>query len=308
MRLVFIINEFAGNGRGRRVWQEMKNGLAVPYDMHVTGYPGHAYRLSCELARQAAEERRYMLLIAIGGDGTIHEVVNGCAHSEYIVLGNMPAGSGNDFARGFQAFRHVSEIEAYMQDAYTKRVDLGEAVYTDQQFFINNCGVGFDAFVGLEANRSEMKKRFNQIGSGKFAYVYYVILGLARFKPFSLSVSCDEKTYLFDRVWFATVSNQPYFGGGMKISPESSINDGKLEITIVHSLSRIKFLFMFMSVFFGAHTRIRGVEQMRGECFALSYDRPLPCHADGEDLYNRSMQLHVRIQKAALKIAKIISS
>ena len=308
MRLVFIINEFAGNGRGRRVWQEMKNGLTVPYDMHVTGYPEHAYRLSCELAEKAAKEQQTILLIAIGGDGTIHEVVNGCADSEYIVLGNVPAGSGNDFARGFLAFHHASEIEAYVHNPHTERVDIGEADYTVKQFFINNCGVGFDAFVGLEANRSEMKKRFNQIGSGKLAYIYYVILGLARFKPFSLSVSCDEKTYLFNRVWFATVSNQPYFGGGMKISPESSTNDGKLEITIVHSLSRIKFLFMFMSVFFGAHTTIKGVEQMRGECFTLSYDRPLPCHADGEDLYNRSVQLHVRIQKAALKIAKIMPS
>lgn len=308
MRLVFIINEFAGNGRGRRVWKEMKNGLTLPYDMHVTGYPEHAYRLSCELAEQAEKEQQAILLIVIGGDGTVHEVVNGCADNDYIVIGNVPAGSGNDFARGFRAFHQASEIEAYMQNAPIKRVDLGKADYTGQHFFINNCGVGFDAFVGLEANRSEMKKRFNQIGSGKLAYVYYVILGLARFKPFSLSVSCDEKNYLFKRVWFATVSNQPYFGGGMKISPDSSINDGKLEITIVHSLSRIKFLFMFMSVFFGAHTRIKGVEQMRGECFALCYDRPLPCHADGEDLYNRSMQLNVGIQKAALKIAKIMSS
>lgn len=308
MRLVFIINEFAGSGRGRRVWQGIKGSLTVPYDMHVTDYPEYAYKVSYELAEKAAKEKQYVLLIVIGGDGTIHEVINGCAGSEYILLGNIPAGSGNDFARGFRAFRHVAEIEAYLQNPEAQYVDLGTSEYTEKQFFVNNCGVGFDAFVGLEANHSEMKKRFNQIGAGKLAYVYYVILGLAKFKPFSLSISCDEKNYTFNRVWFATISNQPYFGGGMKISPMSSITDGKLEVTIVHSLSRIKFLFMFVSVFFGAHIWIKGVEQMKGERFTLRYDRALPCHADGEDLYNRALQMHVAVQKAALKIVKIVSS
>lgn len=92
----------------------------------------------------------------------------------------------------------------------------------------------------------------------------------------------------------------------MKISPKSSINDGKLEATIVHNLSRIKFLLMFLSVFFGAHTRINGVEQITGECFTLRYNRTLPCHADGEDLYNHTLQLHVTTKKAALKIAKSV--
>lgn len=308
MRLVFIINEFAGNGRGRRVWQRLRDNLTVSYDMHVTDYPEHAYILACELAEKAAKEKCCILLVVIGGDGTIHEVINGCAGSEYILLGNIPAGSGNDFSRGFRAFYHASEIEAYLQNSRMQYVDLGVAEYTGKQFFVNNCGVGFDAFVGLEANRSEMKKRFNQIGVGKLAYVYYVVLGLARFKPFSLSVNCDGDIYTFDRVWFATVSNQPYFGGGMKISPKSSINDGKLEATIVHNLSRIKFLLMFLSVFFGAHTRINGVEQITGECFTLRYNRTLPCHADGEDLYNHTLQLHVTTKKAALKIAKIVSS
>lgn len=94
MRLVFIINEFAGNGRGRRVWQRLRDNLTVSYDMHVTGYPEHAYRLACELAEKAAKEKCCILLVVIGGDGTIHEVINGCAGSEYILLGNVPAGSG----------------------------------------------------------------------------------------------------------------------------------------------------------------------------------------------------------------------
>lgn len=308
MRLAFIVNEFAGNGRGRRVWQQMKGSLTVPYELYITSYPKHAYTLSCQLAEEATKEKQHVLLIVIGGDGTMHEVVNGCAYSEFILLGNIPAGSGNDFARGFQAFHRASEIEGYLQNPQREHVDIGTVEFTARQFFVNNCGVGFDAFVGLEANRSQMKKRFNQLRAGKLAYVFYVVTGLAKFKPFSLSVRCDEETYIFDKVWFATVSNQPYFGGGMKISPASSINDGKLEVTIVHNLSRIKFLLMFLTVFLGAHTRIKGVEQMKGEAFTLRYSRALPCHADGENLSNHTLQLQLKIQKAALNIAKIVTS
>lgn len=306
MKLVFILNKTAGNGKGLRMWEAIKEKLTVPYDLYVTGYPEHAYRLTCQLAEQAAKEKQYVLLIVIGGDGTIHEVVNGCADCEFLLLSSIPAGSGNDFARGFQAFRQVTEIEAYLQNPEIEHVDLGQVEYTGKQSFINNCGVGFDAFVGVKVNHSEIKKWLNQLGIGKLAYVYYAILGLASFKPFSLSVSCDEKIYKFDRVWLATISNQPYFGGGMKISPSSSTNDGKLEVTIVHNLSRIKFLLMFLSVFWGGHTRIKGVEQMTGERFTLRYDRALPCHADGEDLSNHTLQLHAIVQNASLKIAKIV--
>ncbi len=86
----------------------------------------------------------------------------------------------------------------------------------------------------------------------------------------------------FQKAWFVTVSNQPYFGGGMKLSPESKPNDGELEVTIVHNLPHIKLLFLFGTVFFGAHTKLSEVTQLKGSQFHVRVTEPLFFHADGE--------------------------
>ena len=307
MKLAFIINEHAGNGNGRRVWQKVKSALTIPYEAHISQYAKHAYLLAREITERAKNERPQTLLIVIGGDGTVHEVVNGCANADNIIIGHMRGGSGNDFARGFFAFNSVKDIEAFLQNPHFQTVDIGQIQNARQQRFINNCGIGFDAYVGLKANASKVKKWLNKWKLGKLGYVYYVVLGLFLFKPFSLTVKHGEKVLRYDKVWFATVSNQPYFGGGMKISPKSVVTDGKLELTVVHNLSRRKFITMFITVFFGMHTRFREVVQLSGERFALQFDRILPCHADGENIHNNNLDLAVKVMPHALKIVKKLS-
>lgn len=306
MKLTFIINEYAGNGNGRRVWQKVKSELKIPYEAHLSSYSRHAYLLAREIAERATTEGCQVLLIVIGGDGTIHEVVNGCANKKNIVLGNIRAGSGNDFARGFSVFDSVSDIETFLQHSAVQMVDIGQLQHTRQELFINNCGMGFDAYVALKTNDSKMKKWLNKFKLGKLGYVYYVVLGLFMFKPFSLTVKDGENIFHYDKVWFATISNQPYFGGGMKISPTSIITDGKLELIIVHNLSKHKFLTLFFTVFFGMHTRFKEVVQRSGEEFVIQFDRNVPCHADGEKVNHLELNLTVTVKQKALKIAKKI--
>ncbi|MFF5994211.1 YegS/Rv2252/BmrU family lipid kinase [Lysinibacillus sp. KU-BSD001] len=307
MKLAFIINEFAGNGKGRRIWKNIERKLTVPYEAYISHYPKHAFLLARELAERAANDKQQVLLIVIGGDGTVHEVVNGCVNCNYIILGNIRAGSGNDFARGFFAFRNAQEIASFLHKPNVRKIDIGHIQCPNEHFFVNNCGIGFDAFVGIKANKSNIKKWLNKIGMGKLSYVYYVVLGLFMFKPFSLTVQHGGQTLHYDQVWFATVSNQPYFGGGMKISPHSITADGKLELTIVHKLSRLKFLTIFMTVFLGVHTRFSQVAQMSGATFRFQGDRMLPCHADGEEINDHGLALNVNVRPTVIKIAERLS-
>ncbi len=306
MKLAFIINEYAGNGNGRLVWQKVKSELTIPYEAHISNYSKHAYLLAREIAERATNDGHQVLLIVIGGDGTIHEVANGCVNNKNIVLGNIRAGSGNDFARGFFSFDCVSDIDAFLKNPAVQTVDIGQLQDARQELFINNFGMGFDAYVALKTNASKVKKWLNKFKLGKLSYVYYVVLGLFMFKPFSLTVKHGENSFQYDKVWFATISNQPYFGGGMKISPKSVVTDGKLELTIVHNVSKRKFITLFITVFFGMHTRFREVVQLSGEEFALQFDRIVPCHADGEKVKCLELDLTVTVKQKALKIAKKI--
>ena len=284
MFIHFILNPNAGNGRGRKKWQQLEPQLTIPYELHETKYAGH----TCELARciaRAATKEQPVCIIAIGGDGTLHEVVNGIAAHEHVYVGAIAAGSGNDFARGYRVFTQAKQLEQFIVSKQATVHDVGVARINDyEKRFVNNFGIGFDALVAITANESQLKKKLNKWKLGKLSYPYFVIQALFTFKPFQLTAIHNGKREVFNNVWFATVSNQPFFGGGMNLSPTSNTQDGKLEVTVVSDLSKWKLLFLFGSVFFAKHTQMKEVQQFEVEQiqFEFQFDRQVMSHADGE--------------------------
>ncbi|CAM5201439.1 YegS/Rv2252/BmrU family lipid kinase OS=Ureibacillus acetophenoni OX=614649 GN=SAMN05877842_102557 PE=3 SV=1 [Ureibacillus acetophenoni] len=284
MEVHFIINEKAGNGKGKKVWNKFKDQLTIPFFEHFTQYSGHALQLAHSITHKLVEENREGLLIAIGGDGTIHEIINGITMPSNIYVGYVKAGSGNDYSRAYHTFVSAYEIEQFVQNPIGIKMDCGQMFYNNNESkkFVNNAGVGFDAFVARKVNGSKTKKYFNKIGLGKLSYGFATIVALFKFKRFDVEVIVDGKQYKFRKSWFVTVSNQPYFGGGMKLTPKSKANDQQLEITIVHNLSHMKLLFLFMTVFTGSHTSLPQVTQLKGTEFQVQVTDPLYLHADGE--------------------------
>ena len=280
MDITIIVNPVAGNGKALKRWVAFKNGLAFPYELKITTRPKEA----TEITRLCAQKGDHQLVIALGGDGTAHEVVEGALGSPNITVGVIGAGSGNDFGRGYTSFKSPEELNQYV-NTYPKNtaMDAGH-LQTDKQdyFFVNNAGIGFDAYIAFQVNKSPVKKHLNKIGLGKMSYTYYLIRTLVTFNRFQLSVETTEKFLNFHNVWFATISNQPYFGGGMKISPNSKPADGLIEVTVVHDLSRIKLLLVFVTVFFGRHTKFKEVHQLQAKSFSLTTDNKVFRHTDGE--------------------------
>lgn len=280
----FILNPNAGSGRGQKKWRQFQPQLTIPYELHQTEYAGH----TCELARQiarAATKKQPVCIVAIGGDGTLHEVVNGIAGYEHVYVGAIAAGSGNDFARGYHVLSDAKQVEQFVVSKQATVHDVGVVRINDyQKRFINNFGIGFDALVASIANESQLKNKLNKWKLGKLSYPYFVIQALFVFQPFQLTAIHNGKREVFNDVWFATVSNQPFFGGGMNLSPTSNTQDGKLEVTVVSNLSKWKLLFLFGSVFFAKHTQMKEVHQFEVEQiqFEFQYDQQVMSHADGE--------------------------
>jgi diacylglycerol kinase (ATP) len=282
MKAVFIVNPAARGGKALGRWEVFRKTVAFPYQEFLTNGPGHAKAIARGFAAHHREEK--VLLIAFGGDGTIHEVIAGAAGAGNLVVGSVGAGSGNDFGRGFRSFGTAEEIGAYLDGRDTaKALDLGKASFKDSAIFVNSSGIGFDAEISRGTGSSSLKPLLNRVGLGKFVYALYTMRALISFRTFSLEVTADGERLNYRDVWFATVSNQPYYGGGMKISPLSDPADGLIELTVVSRLSRIKLLLVFGSVFFGAHTAFREVDCRQGRSFSLKADREVPLHTDGED-------------------------
>ena len=304
MNLLFIINDHAGSGAAKK-WKRLKSRLSVPYKEVYTEYPCHAIEIVKEHGR---DNQQTLLIVAVGGDGTVHEVIQGALEYPHIIVGAIAAGSGNDFGRGFEYFNTVEEIELFVQQPITQaKMDIGilENV-TDTKYFMNSAGFGFDALISKYVNHSNVKKYLNKVGLGKLSYIYYLIKTLFTFNRFTLTLIHNGKKQIFHQVWFVVASNQPYFGGGMKISPLSIPNDGQIELTIVNGLSKVKLLLLFFTVFFGQHTKIKAVKQYTASNFKIIMDRNIIAHTDGEYAgeYTKENPIYFGVKSRAWQLAR----
>ncbi|WKA56098.1 diacylglycerol/lipid kinase family protein [Planococcus shixiaomingii] len=278
MKVVFLINPIAGNGRALKKWQQFKQTLSFPYEALFTEKGGHATQIVKAMHKLVEPT----LLIGFGGDGTLREIIAGAAGSKSLIVGSVAAGSGNDFGRGYTSFPNAAAIQQFLEAPSFIKEDLGE--FDDGAYqFASSSGIGFDAEISVLVNRSPAKKWLNKIGAGKLVYLLYVIKTLVDFKHFQLVVEEGNQRKIYDNVWFATVSNQPFFGGGMKISPNSKTDDGLMELTVVHNLSRLKLLLIFGTVFTGTHTRFKEVSQISRPEFRLTVNKSIFRHVDGDE-------------------------
>lgn len=303
-QLVFIINTKAGNGASMSVWNTLKESLeqkAIRYHAHFTKYPKHAEQLAKQICD--SNDGDIEAVVAVGGDGTVHEVVNGMVNNPKIKIGYIPAGSGNDFSRGFSIPKNpMDALDLILNSKENKPTlfDIGKFEVEgkkDEHYFVSSLGAGFDAAVAMQTNQSQLKKLFNKVRLGSLAYVGVLIRLLFTYKRTNITLTIDERVYTYKNVWFVTVSNQPYYGGGMKIAPSASTTDGILDITVAHNLSRIKLLLVFGSVFFAKHTKFKEVQQHLGSKISIESDSKMFVHADGELMGNTPVKACVSDKK-----------
>lgn len=268
---VIIVNPVSGNGRGEKVWGRVRPLLekaGLPYRVHFTTDRGHATALS----RQEAACPDVEAVVAVGGDGTVHEVGNGLVGTD-TPLGYLPAGSGNDFAVAHRI--PLDPLKAW-ERILRGRIRAVDTARVGKRFMIGFMGIGFDAAVAKRVNDSRWK-RF-----GKFVYAGGVLQEWTRFRPVNVRLMVDGISYEWDRVWLIAATHIPNYAGGMQICPGAEDDDGQLDICCVRGVSRSDFLRLFPSVYRGTHIHQPFIALQRAKNFTISSDTPLLVHADGE--------------------------
>ena len=270
-----IVNPTAGKGTGHAIGQQVIELLAQE-KISVLDLSGHSEQDAKSAAAKAIKRGEVDALIVVGGDGVVHLGVNLCAETD-IPLGIIACGTGNDIASALglpikDAAKAVSHAVAKLESP--RRIDAGKAHSSVGQFwFIGTVSAGFDALVNRRANRMRWP-------SGQRRYELAMLLELAAFKPIHYQVTVDGKPRTIDAMLCA-VANAPSFGGGMLITPEAKLDDGLLELFIVHKISRPELIRIFPTVYTGAHVSHPAVEIIRAKSIQLDAGL-MPVFSDGE--------------------------
>lgn len=302
----FIVNPNSRSGKGLSVWTLIQKELelrSVQYQVYMTKYVGHATKLSCQISSQAGTDN-ITYLIAVGGDGTVQEVLTGIADIENTVFGFIPVGSGNDFGHGMMLPKDpLDALEAILQKSHIGHMDLPRVKERrcSSRFGVS-AGIGFDAAVCQNVGISPLKKYLNKVKLGKLVYVFVAVKELFFTKPGAMKICLDEdRVFTYKKVYFAAVMNQKYEGGGFCFCPDASPDDGILDIIVVEGISKLKLLFCLPTAFWGKHTRFRGIHILRGQSIKISSDIPRTVHKDGEAQYTEN-EISVTLEKIPLKV------
>lgn len=299
MEYFIIVNPTAGGNNGRKVWPQVEQYLdqaAISYRTYFTEYDGHAVSIAMQILNQVtATNHPDAIIVAAGGDGTLHETLLGCMrfYAEHPLLQNprvpigvLPIGSGNDFARGLKISRQWQDaLQVILTTKKPVNIEIGHFDNHDYQsdgYFLNNFGIGLDATVVHFANHSLLKSHQQLSGFSYWASVRHAIKSL---KPFRLTVSQPDGTKItYPRAFLATVTNQPYFGGGINIAPKASLYQKQLDLIIVEKPTRRQiFLFIFM-LLLKRHLKLRFVHHFSETHFGLDTQQARYGQIDGEEL------------------------
>ena len=298
---IYVIKNGNPSSFSWRIWRETEKvlqGKYLRYHVYNTEYAGHAEKIAEEILR--GQTKRTILLV-VGGDGTLHEVINGAARFPHAVVACIPAGSGNDYARGIQKVANLEQVIQLLDesDDSASNIDLGQILFKEEKsYFVNSLGLGFDASICKAVNESKQKKLFQKWKLGKFIYLYYLFKQLFLFKPFPLHIEVDGRRKDYNRVWFIVVANQPYFGGGLKVSPDASVNDGKFHVIVVHNIPSFLFLLVFSTVFWGGHLKmVKWVDSFICRQIYMMTEKEVPIQADGEVIANSEIFAKVAPKK-----------
>lgn len=276
MRVKVILNPWSDRGRARQQIDKITT-LGRQYgqlELVLTEQPGHGRTL----ARQAADEG-YDLVVAAGGDGTVHEVVNGLVRGDRadVALGVLPIGSGNDFAFGLGIPLDLEAAVARLFTGQLQSVDLGrvEDERGRYEFFQNNLGIGFDAIVVI---RTEAITRLHGFMMYFVAVLQTILL---YYQTHRLELRFDEDVIQQDSLFLA-LGVGPRGGGGFLLTPAAKVDDNLIDSCLVNPVGRLTMLSMLLRVMKGTHVTSRHVTMRQNRRILVKSQTPLPIHVDGE--------------------------
>ncbi len=300
---LIIVNPKAGKGKAGKYLdvihrEAMKSG--VSFDILITSKRGEATGFA------AGNLDKYENYIAVGGDGTVNEVINGydINHENLPTFGVLPLGSGNDFGKFMHGKTSPKEIlKKYFYGKFEhKHSDLASAEITEEDNvkikfkFINALGIGFDSFVAKENLNTK-------ILSGIASYVLAVILSLKKFDGVRANITADGKKILENKnLLLITIGNNKTSGGGFYLNPYAEVDDGLLDVTTVPHKTPLQILRSLPLTLINRTEKVEGFEHRNAKKIFTELLKPYIVHADGEIFSDKAKTVKIELHEKKITL------
>jgi diacylglycerol kinase (ATP) len=276
MSAVFLVNPASANGSTGKRWPELRRRaqeLGLDAEPLLSERPGQL----TDLAREAAAS--HDLLVVVGGDGTLNEVVNGIAGLD-TELAVLPAGTGQDFGKTHGIPTGFDEAVRVALEGRVKAVDLGRAIFRNDgaeatRWFANVGSAGMSGAVARRAN--SMSKRLG----GRTTFFYALVREFVAWKNTEVTVTLDgdeRRGAMHDVI----VANGRWHGGGMKLAPDAEPDDGLFDVVLIGDVTKLDFVTTAPKLYSGKHVGHPRVEVLRSATVAVDAAQPLPIELEGE--------------------------
>lgn len=291
----FIVNRNSRSGKGKKIWEKIEEELkrsGAAYEAYLTQRPGDAKKFAKELSE--GKQKVPGTIVAVGGDGTVNEVLDGLCCERAITFGYIPAGSGNDLARSLKlpqspqkALQHILSPKGYRLIDYGV-VSYGSEEVAHRRFAVSN-GMGFDAAVCHEILYSKTKKKLAPYHMGKMVYLAVGLKRLILAKPVTGYLVLDGMRKVeFNHIYFISTHIHPYEGGGFRFAPNADCTDGLLDVSVFNSDSKKKLFAVLVHAYIGNRKRGKGLRSFQCREVRMHVDTPVPVHVDGESCYSQT--------------------
>jgi YegS/Rv2252/BmrU family lipid kinase len=281
-RWFVIINPTSGNGSSKCKWPKIKAELqtnAFDFDFAFTEYANHSKALV-----QGAIKQGFKKIISVGGDGTLHNVINGVqlqksVNPETIQIGIIPIGTGNDWIKTYNIPLNIKKSISIIKKGAVKAQDLGKITFIDEQrdavYFNNLAGVGFDGFV------VSIVGAYKHLGA--LAYLIGAVAGLFSFKNFETTITLND-TKITTKSLMVLVGLCHYSGGGMRLTKAPNPHDGLFDVSIAKDLTKLEIIRNLLHLFNGKIVEHQKVEtyKVRELTIAINSETKPFIQADGE--------------------------
>ncbi len=286
MKSAVIINPKSASGNTVKMWRDIQASIQRSLGevtILMTEYPHHA----TAIAKDIAEKKEYECLIVMGGDGSIHEVINGLIDKEAnainpnLKVGILNSGRGCDFIRTLGIPVIAGEAVSKLVEGKTKRVDVGQIKIhkngaVETHYFINSFSFGLGGEVARNIQRNE------SMFSPTTTYFIASTLGFLKSKAFEVEFSINgEKSYKKDCMNIF-VMNGRYSGGGMHWAPPARLDDGLLDLVVIEKLSKFKLAMVTPKVYDGTFLSVKEVEHNQVKSVSIKTPKEMYLEMDGE--------------------------
>ena len=269
MRTCAVVNPNSGSGRTGAIWpaiEEKLNRAIGPVEVAFTDGPMAAKHMTSRALKNGSEQ-----IIAVGGDGTVNEVVNGLFEGESlinsrVVLALLVTGSGCDFRRTFRMPDDVGSQIERIATGGTKPIDLGKLTFTDHdghqsvRYFDNIASFGLSGAADMAFNRLRFAKKLG----AKFAFLWATFTTVITYNNKPVRIQVDDSFDKVVNVCMAAVCNGQFFGGSMRIAPNARPDDGLFDVIVTHDLSTLDVFRGTKKLYKGKHMDEDNVTTMRG--------------------------------------------